>query len=211
MNKQKREAIEEKKDKWKREHKPEAKWVTVVSLFLFAIMIIFCIYGAASGIFESEESFYAYLAGLGFVAPFVFTLIQAGQVLLPPLPGPICCVAGILCFGPVGGFICSYIGTCIGSIAAFYLARRLGQGFVRRVTSPKVYDKYIGWLEKGDKFTIFFLIAVAVPMAPDDFLCYVAGLTRMSLKKAILIILLFKPPTLILYSLVTSGILERFF
>jgi len=48
MNKQKREAIEEKKDKWKREHKPEAKWVTVVSLFLFAIMIIFCIYGAAS-------------------------------------------------------------------------------------------------------------------------------------------------------------------
>lgn len=52
------------------------------------------------------------------------------------------------------------------------------------------------------RLTIFF------PVAPDDLLCYIAGLTKMSLKKFVLIIFLGKPGSIFLYSLGLTGIME---
>ena len=44
--------------------------------------------------------------------------------------------------------------------------------------------------------------------APDDLLCYIAGLTKMTLKKFTAIILLGKPGSILLYSLGLTGIME---
>lgn len=40
-----------------------------------------------------------------------------------------------------------------------------------------------------------------MPVAPDDFLCMLAGLTKMTYKKFITIIVLGKPASLLVYSL----------
>lgn len=104
-------------------------------------------------------------------------------------------------FGPVWGFVYNYVGICIGSIAAFLLAKRFGQPFVKGITNERTYEKYVGWLERGSKFDKFFALAIFFPVAPDDFLCYLAGLTRMRLKKFSVIILLGKPASIALYSL----------
>ena len=44
------------------------------------------------------------------------------------------------------------------------------------------------------------MLAIFLPCAPDDLLCMLAGLTHMSLKKFVWIILLGKPLSLIAYS-----------
>ena len=106
------------------------------------------------------------------------------------------------------GFIYSYTGMCIGSLLAFYISRKYGTSFVKKLVKPQTYDKYILWLEKGKKFDILFLLAIFLPAAPDDVLCFIAGLTRMTWKKFTVIILLGKPFVIALYSLATAGVLN---
>ena len=99
------------------------------------------------------------------------------------------------------------MGICLGSVAAFLLSRRYGKEFVRRIVSEKAYNKYAGWLEKKDRFDKMFAVAIFLPVAPDDLLCYMAGLTRMKAARFITIILLGKPAALFLYSMgMTEGI-----
>ena len=142
-----------------------------------------------------------FLRPAGLWAPLLFTALQAIQVVIPILPGGIGCLGGVLMFGPVMGFLYNYVGICLGSVAAFLLSKRYGQPFVRSVAGERTYEKYAGWLEKGNRFDTFFALAIFFPVAPDDFLCYLAGLTRMSLKKFSAIIFLGKPASIALYSL----------
>ena len=130
------------------------------------------------------------------------------QVVIPILPGGVSCLAGVLIFGPVWGFVYNYIGISIGSILAFLLSKQYGRPVVRNIIGEKNYDKYIGWLSKGNGFDKAFAVAIFLPVAPDDLLCYIAGLTKMTLKKFTAIILLGKPGSILLYSLGLTGIME---
>ena len=177
---------------------------TVVGFLLVGAMMF---YGWQMGIFNSPENLQTFLTGFGLAAPFLFLLIQAVQVIVPILPGSMGCVVGVLAFGPWMGFFYNYIGICAGSFAAFWLARHYGRAFVKAVTKKKQYEKYVGWLDKGDKFDLFFAVAIFLPVAPDDLLCYLAGLTKMKLKRFIWIILLGKPLALWLYSMGVTSIL----
>ncbi len=49
---------------------------------------------------------------------------------------------------------------------------------------------------------------MAFPVSPDDFLCMLAGLTKMSYKKFILIILICKPITLAAYTYGLTAIID---
>ena len=151
------------------------------------------------GIFQSQVELEQFLSGCGIWAPLIFTVIQGVQVVIPILPGAIGCLAGVLIFGPLWGFVYSYVGISLGSLCAFLLARRYGAPLVRNI-SPKNYEKYIGWLEQDNKFEKFFAAAIFFPVAPDDFLCYLAGLTRMRFRRMATIIFLCKPFSIALYS-----------
>lgn len=176
-------------------------WMNVCTVAGLCLTAAFIGYGIYTGIFTSQEKMEAFLHPMGLAAPLVFILIQAVQVVVPIIPGGISCLGGVLMFGPLWGFIYNYVGICIGSIAAFLLAKRFGQPFVKSITNERTYEKYVGWLERGSKFDKFFALAIFFPVAPDDFLCYLAGLTRMGLKKFSAIILLGKPASIALYSL----------
>lgn len=182
-------------------------WTVAVTAASMAAVILFCLYGYHIGIFSSIEALQEYMKGFGIWAPLVFVLFQAVQVVVPLLPGAIGCVAGVLIFGSVEGFIWNYIGICSGSLAAFLLSRRFGRDFVKRMVSEKSYNKYAGWLEQKGRFDKMFAVAILLPVAPDDLLCYLAGLTRMKLEKFVFIVLLGKPAVLLLYSFgMTEGI-----
>lgn len=75
------------------------------------------------------------------------------------------------------------------------------EAFVQAFVKEETYEKYAGWLERGKKFDRFFAMAIFFPCAPDDFLCMLAGLTRMSWKKFGTIIILGKPASIAMYSL----------
>lgn len=194
------------------EHKNQPNYISIVTAITTAATIliagIFIIYGLKNGIFESQQSLEAFIGKAGIFGPLIFIFIQAIQVVIPILPGFVTCIAGAVVFGPLEGFIYSYTGMCIGSMMAFYISRKYGTAFVKKLVKPQTYDKYILWLEKGKKFDILFLLAIFLPAAPDDVLCFIAGLTRMTWKKFTVIILLGKPFVIALYSLATAGVLN---
>ena len=81
--------------------------------------------------------------------------VQLAQVVLPILPAVVGYAAGAVLFGWAGGFFCNYIGISIGSLLAFYLARRYGAAFVQRHVSSAAYDKYFHWTHRKKDFSGF--------------------------------------------------------
>jgi len=162
---------------------------------------IFAIFGYKNGLFSSTQAFRGFILSFGMWAALIFVLIQIVQVIIPILPGAIGCLAGIVIFGPWMGFLYNYVGICIGSIIVFILSKRYGSQFVKGIIGEKSYEKYIVFAEKGKKFDKMFALAIFFPVAPDDLLCYIAGLTKMKLKKFITIIILGKPLSIAIYSM----------
>lgn len=172
--------------------------ITVIGLVL---VVAFIIYGWNRGIFTSEKEMEIFLEGFGGFAPLVFVLVQIVQVIIPIIPGAVGCLFGVIFFGALQGFIYNYIGICIGSIIVFALARSYGKNFVIRMTGEKFYNKYVKYLDSKRGFNKAFAILIFLPVAPDDFLCYLAGLSNITFKKYLTIILLGKPASIFLYSL----------
>ncbi len=170
----------------------------------------FCIYLYRRGIFTDREAMRSFVLTRPATAPFLFILIQILQVVVPVIPGGISLAAGVWIFGPWLGFAYNYIGICIGSILNFLIARRFGKPLVQAVVSERIFNKYIGWLDKGKRFDTLFAWAIFLPVAPDDYLCMLAGLTSITLKKYVLIILLCKPASIFLYSIGLSTLIGYF-
>ena len=127
-------------------------------------------------------------------------LLQFFQVVVPVLPGVVGCVAGVMMFGPVWGFVYNYVAVCLGSVAAYGLAYRFGDGLASALMGQHAYEKYIGWIRSHD-FTGVFLLTILLPLAPDDIFCYLAGLARMKPARAVAILITCKPWVILVYSL----------
>ena len=184
------------------------KYKKIISAALFLLTIVIAIYGWHKGIFTSSEQLGIFLQKYAVAAPIVFILIQIIQVVFPIIPGGLGCLGGVLIFGPIKGFIYNYIGICIGSVFAFLLGRQYGRDFIRKITGEKFYDKYSTYLTKPKGFDRVFATLIFLPVAPDDFLCYLAGISEITLKKFTFIILLGKPLAIFLYSMGLSTIFQ---
>ncbi|MEG0540717.1 MAG: VTT domain-containing protein [Angelakisella sp.] len=174
--------------------------VNLLSLLGAVFTVLLCVYWYRTGVLTSTQAMSTMLRHLGLLAPLLFILLQVVQVVVPIIPGAAGCVAGVIIFGPWQGFLYNYIGICIGSVINFLLARRYGQPLVRSMVKESVYNKYVGWLDRGNHFTTLFALAIFLPVAPDDFLCMLAGLTKMELTTFTAIIILAKPLSIFAYS-----------
>lgn len=179
----------------------ERMTLQVLSLAGLVACVILALWGWRTGVLTSQEQMQALVHSCGAVGVVLFILFQAVQVVVPVLPGGIGCLAGVLIFGPVWGFVYNYVGICIGSLAAFAVARNCGKPLLTMLFSEKTIAKYSRWAEERNRFARLFALAIFLPVAPDDFLCYLAGTTEMSWRQYTAIILLGKPLAIALYSL----------
>lgn len=187
---------------WIVKHK---KWFEITGWILFAIGVV---WAWRAGLFTDTEKLQTLLQKSGILAPFLFVVVQAVQVVIPIMPGAIGCVFGVVFFGAFWGFVLNYTGICIGSVCAFLLARKYGMMFVRNMTGSKFYNKYQHFLEKENQFEKMFALLIFLPVAPDDFLCYLAGVSRMRLSRFTTIILLGKPAAILMYSMGLQQVLR---
>lgn len=177
------------------------KIISFISLCGLIATIILTIYFYKLGLFKDIHSLRLYIENAAIFGPFIFVLLQIIQVVIPIIPGGISTAAGVIIFGPFWGFVYNYLGICIGSILVFLLARKYGKPFILSMISEKTFHKYSGWLDNQKRFDRLFALAIFLPVAPDDALCMLAGLTEISLKKFSWIILLCKPATILVYSM----------
>ena len=184
------------------------KAIKIVTVAGIVIIVLFIIYGIQTKIFISQSALEIFLGRFGVWTPIIFILFQAVQVVFPAIPGGIGFLVGTVIFGSVKGFFLNYIGICLGSIAAFLIARKYGKPIIESLFSFKLQKKYAHWTE-DKKFTTWFAIAIFMPIAPDDYLCYMAGTTKMSFETFTMIILLGKPLTLAVYSFGLTAIFNQ--
>lgn len=178
--------------------------VNIASALLILLLLFFVavmMKDFYNGEFSSVETFQKYICKYGSFGPFVLTAFQAIQVIIPVLPGFLGCIAGSIMFGPAVGFWCNYIGIGGGSIIAFLLARRFGRPLVEVLFPSGKYDKWSGWISKSKSYTAFLFMAMLLPLFPDDYLCYLTGVSRMATRKFVWIIILGKPWCILAYSL----------
>ncbi len=179
----------------------ERRALQILSLTGFAVSVGLAVWGWQSGVLTSQEQMEALVRSCGAAGVLLFILFQTVQVVVPVLPGGLGCLAGVLLFGPLWGFVYNYVGICIGSIVVFAVSRTCGKPLLTMLFSPKLIDKYRCWTEEKDRFARLFALAIFFPVAPDDFLCYLAGTTDMTWRRYTAIILLGKPFAIGLYSL----------
>lgn len=166
----------------------------------FAICGVLAVWGYQTGVLTSQQVMEEFVNGCGVWGPTLFVLLQIVQVVIPILPGGISCLAGVILFGPVKGFLYNYVGICVGSMLAFAVSKTYGRPLLYRLFPEKLIDRYDHWTEETGHFDRWFALAIFLPVAPDDFLCYLAGTTCMSWKKYTAIIWLCKPFAILAYS-----------
>lgn len=175
------------------------RWATFGFLLLLLAALIA---GISSGVLTSVESLRAFVGKFGPLAPIAFIAAGAVEAVFPVIPGSGAVLSAPVIFGFVHGTIYAYLATCIGSMLVFLIARVLGRDLIVARVPEKLMTKYGKWLDHP-KFDKYFALLIALPFAPDDVLCYLAGVTRMSWRKYVLILLLCKPWGVLLY---TSGV-----
>jgi len=171
---------------------------TILGILLMIALVVFVI---SSDFFSNPDRVQAWLASFGSIAPLLFLALTFIQVVIPVLPGNVSTVVGVMLFGLGLGTFLNILGIFLGSITNFLLVRKFGRGFASYFVKDETYNKYIGWVNKGKRFEGFFIISMIAPGFPDDFICMVAGLTKLPLKKFIIYWLLCKPITLFIYTL----------
>jgi len=132
---------------------------------------------SATAFYHSKEGVRTFLQSLGPYSTAAFILLQAGQVVLSPIPGELTGIVGGYVYGVWFGFILSTLGLTLGSWLVFELARILGRPFVERVVSKRLLDRF-DFLSKESGAVVCFVL-FAFPGFPKDALSYLLGVSRM--------------------------------
>lgn len=119
------------------------------------------------------------LSEWGLLAPVTFMGFQAIQVVISPIPGGMTGVLGGFLFGEWAGFLYSTVGLTLGSVTAFGLGRWLGAPVVRKLITQDTWQK-MGFIVEAEGTVLCFIIFL-VPGLPKDMVCYLLGMSPMSL------------------------------
>lgn len=164
----------------------KAKYIWWILLIIpFILLIIGYLY--PSSFFSNQEAIRNYVNSFGSLAPIVFILLQILQVVITPISHYAVSIAGGYIFGLWLGALYNFIGRVIGTIIAFYLARYIGKKIVEKVVNKQTQEKYNYLFEKGK---VLLFLAYFLPLFPDDEISYLAGLSNLSAKLFIPLIIL---------------------
>lgn len=177
----------------------------IVALLLLVALVPLCLWAWRRGIFRDLDSLRAFVDGVGWGAPLIPIALHLLQILVPFIPGGVVLTAVVIIFGAWQGFFINFVGIILGSTLSFALARYLGQDFVRRRVKPDTWQKYFRWLDNVKLFRRTFFLLILLPFAPDDALCMLAGISKISTRDFLLILIFAKIPMILLYSLGMAG------
>ena len=111
------------------------------------------------------------------MAPLVFIVIQALQVVISPIPGEITGPVGGALFGTMWGVVYSTIGLTIGTLICFGMGRKWGEPLVRPWLSEHHWNRMNFILEAEGAILCFILYLI--PGFPKDIISYLFGISPM--------------------------------
>ena len=148
-------------------------------LLIFAAAIAYALFETGFiEVLRDAKRFEEYLERSGSWMSVLFVLLQFAQVVLLPIPSTVTVVAGSALFGPLVGSLYSLLGIMIGSLVAFLIGRYAGYRVVAWIVGQETLDKWLRKIKGKDK--LFLSAMFLLPVFPDDVLCFIAGLSSMS-------------------------------
>ena len=164
----------------------------VLALWLLALLAGVLAVWLGPAWLTDPEAVRAFFLAFGPLAAVAFVVVQAAQVVVAPLPGQLLgFVAGYL-FGAVTGTALSLLGATIGTYVAVWLPRRYGRPAVERLVDPTTIDQFDAAVERRGLLALFLVFLV--PGLPDDAICLAAGLTRLDVRRVLLVSLVGRLP-----------------
>ncbi len=150
--------------------------LVLLALLFLIVYFILRIFGIQNITKENIEKF---VGKFGAWAPIIFIFISFLQVTFIPIPSTVTVLAGSYLFGAVPSFFYSFIGITLGAFVAFILGRVIGRRFVAWVVGGE--ERLDMWQRKlvGREHALLWIMFFA-PLFPDDALCAVAGLVKIS-------------------------------
>ena len=143
-------------------------------------------------LYQDHAFLHERLQALGWLAPAVFILLQAFQVIISPIPGEATGLLGGYLFGLPLGFIYSTVGLTVGTMAAFAIGRGLGAAVVARYVPQHVAERF-RFIGRTEGAILVFIIYV-IPGFPKDIVSYLFGISPVSARSFLLVSTLGRAP-----------------
>lgn len=147
-------------------------------------------------IFGNPESLKVFLSQFKGFDKWVFVAIRAFQTVIKIIPAEPLEIGSGLLYGTWGGLALCLLGTMIGSFVIIALTRVFGKKLVSAFIPIEKIES-LGFLkdEKRVYYTLFFIYLI--PGTPKDVLTYAAALTKLDMKKFLLITGIARIPSII--------------
>lgn len=138
-------------------------------------------------VLQSQELYRDFLMKTGAYMPYIFIALQVAQVLFLPIPGVLSILAGIQLFGAFLAAIYSFIGSIVGSLIAFFVGRKWGSKAVSWIVGEETLTTWQSRIKGKDNLLLTAMFVL--PFFPDDLLCFIAGLSTMSVRYFVVMVL----------------------
>ncbi len=182
--------------------------IIIFLLLMVALTILLWPYIKELSTEEGREQFKAWVDGLGFGGWLVTLGIQLLQIFVALIPGePVELMLGFV-WGPwLGTFTC-LLGIFIGTATIYFLVRKLGMRFVRKVVGTDDLTKY-KFLSDKNKVEITVFILFFIPGTPKDALTYIAPFAPIHPVKYLLIATFARIPSIITSTILGDSVAEE--
>jgi len=153
-----------------------------------------------------REAVQAWVADFGPWGPLVSVLLNTAQVLLAPLPGQTVGLVNGYLYGVGLGTLYSLAGVMLGSALAMGLARLFGRPLVVRLVGGEQLTRWDRIARRQGP--AFFFLVFLFPFVPDDVICFLIGLSPLSIPYMLLLAAVGRLPGLLVASWVGASAAE---
>jgi len=135
--------------------------------------------------------------------PFGLMIVMVIQTIIAPIPSEAMIIfAAAIGIGLWKVVIFGGIGTFIGAIIAFWIARKGGRPIVTKLIGNEWVENLDEWVNEHGKMGIF--VTRLIPIIPFDLISYITGVTSLSFKDYFIATLLGVFPRMLILALIGS-------
>ncbi len=156
-----------------------------------------------------NEFIYELIDIIGIYGPILSCFLIVIESIFPIMPLGLFITVNFLSYGPLIGFIISWIFTVIGCMMSFFIFRKGIQGWFNRLTKNK--DKLNNLILKFNNITFPELtVMIAIPFTPAFLVNIAAGLSNMDKKKFFASLLVGKIGLIYFWGYIGTSFIESF-
>jgi len=148
----------------------------IIIVFLLIIIVVAVWEPSLPGREDIDEALKKY----GSFGPLAIIGIIIFEVIIAPIPGGLIPLAAGALYGVWLGSLYTWIGNVIGSVIAFWLARKFGRPLIKKIVSEKRIIHFDYFLQRN-KFLVW--LVYIIPVFPIDVISFALGFSDMKFRR----------------------------